>query len=199
MRLDGDLISALYGTTSLNFFYLFHCISWGFILYFNMEFLPLNKRLPTMKTTPPTFPTMVMLTTALQGLLMCVKYYLWHKCYWQTWLDSWGSDLPAYLMHIHLLYPTGLARALELCHLATLQLPPKCIVTLIMQICILFSPNTCIRNLLHYWNWDTGLSVRNLGEIWGNLRHFFISTLHNSCHIKWDSDEKHALMFTHTL
>lgn len=43
-------------------------------------------------------------------------------------------------MHIHLLYPTGLTRAPKLCHLATLQLPPKCIVTLIMQICILFSP-----------------------------------------------------------
>lgn len=74
------------------------------------------------------------------GLLMCVKYHPWHKRYWQTWLDIWGSELPGYLMHIHLLYPTGLARAPKPCHLATLQLPPKCIVTLIMQICILFPP-----------------------------------------------------------
>lgn len=111
---------------------------------------------------PPTCPTMAVLKTAPQGPLMCVKYHPWHKCYWQTWLDSWGSELPAHLMHIHLLYPTGLARAPKLCHLATLQLPHKCIVTLIMQICILFSPNTCIRSLLLYWSWDTGLDV----EFW---------------------------------
>lgn len=136
---------------------------------------------------------MAVLKTVLQGLLMCVKYHPWHKCYWQTWLDIWGSELPAYLMHIHLLYPTGLARAPKLCHLATLQLQRKCIVTLIMQICILFSPNTCIRSLLLYWSWDMGLTERNQVECWffffiicGNLSHFCISTLHNSCHIKGD-------------
>lgn len=99
-----------------------------------------KKKLHTRKKAPPTCPTMEVLTTALQGLLMCVKYHPWRKCYWQTWLDIWGSELPTYLMHIHLLYPTGLARAPKLCHLSTLELPPKCIVTLIMQICILFSP-----------------------------------------------------------
>lgn len=122
---------------------------------------------------PPTCPTMAALKTALQGLLICVKYYLWHECYWQTWLDILGSELPAYLMHIHLLYPTGLARAPELCHLATLQLPPKCIVTLIMQICILFSPNTCIRSLLLYWSWDMGLSERQYVDFFFSLSLFF--------------------------
>ncbi len=163
-----------------------------------------KKKLHTSKAAPPTCPTMAVLKTALQGLLMCVKYHPWHKCYWQTWLDIWGSELPTYLMHIHLLYPTGLARAPKLCHLATLQLPPKCIVTLIMQICILFSPNTCIRSLLLYWSWDMGLTERNQVECWffniicGNLLHFCISTLHNSCHIKGGSDEKHTLMLRHT-
>lgn len=142
------------------------------------------------RTAPPTHPTMAALRTELQGLLMCVKYYPWHECYWQTWLDIWGSELSVYLMHIHLLYPTGLSRALELCHLATLQQLPKYIVTLIMQICILFSSNTCIRSLLYYWSWDTGPSERNQVEIWGNLLHIFISTHHNNCHIKWESDEK---------
>lgn len=99
-----------------------------------------KKKLHARQMAPPTCPTMPVSKTALQGVLMCVKYHPWHKRYWQTWLDIWGSELPGYLMHIHLLYPTGLARAPKLCHLATLQLPPKCIVTLIMQICILFPP-----------------------------------------------------------
>ncbi len=129
-----------------------------------------RKELHTRRTAPPTCPTMAVLKTALQGLLMCVKYRSWHKWYWQTWLDIWGSELPAYLMHIHLLYPTGLARAPQLCHLATLRLPRKCIVTLIMQICILFSSYTCIRSLLLYWSWDTGLTERNQGE----CRFFFL-------------------------
>lgn len=120
---------------------------------------------------------MAALGTELQGLLMCVKYYPWHKCYWQTWLDIWGSELSVYLMHIHFLYPNGLARALELCHLATLHLTAKCIVTLIMQICILFFPNTCIRSLLHYWSWEACLSEKSHEKIWRNLLKFSLTTV----------------------
>lgn len=154
------------------------------------DFDSLRKKLHMRKTAPPTCPTMAASKTALPGLLMCVKYHPWHKCYWQTWLDIWGSELPAYLMHIHLLYPTGLARAPKLCHLATLQLPPKCIVTLIMQICTPPPPpNTCIRSLLLYWGWDMGLAERDQVECLNNLLEsyiFCIFTLQNSCHSKGD-------------
>lgn len=102
--------------------------------------LTLYVKVHTREAAPPTCPTHTSVEDSSTGRLMCVKYHPWRKRYWQTWLDIWGSELPGYLMHIHLLYPAGLARAPKLCHLATLQLPPKCIVTLIMQICILFPP-----------------------------------------------------------
>lgn len=158
----------------------------------------LKQKLHTRKTAPPTCPNIAALKTALQDLLMCMKYHPWHKCYWQTWLDVWGSELPVYLMYIHLLYPTGLARAPKLCHLATLQLPPKCIVTLIMQISILFSPNTCIRSLLLYWGWDMGLTDRNQLEffffiICRNLK--FLGFLHFITVVTFRGDQMRNMLW----